>query len=56
MLVITVNNQENIKKYFIHYRNGVFYSGKFDAKDLAYYFQKLGIQLELEEANRLVGK
>jgi len=30
--------------------------GKFDAKDLVYYFQKLGIKLDLEEANRLVEK
>ena len=30
--------------------------GKFDAKDLVYYFQKLGIQLDLDEADRLVGK
>ncbi|CAF0941266.1 unnamed protein product [Rotaria sordida] len=32
------------------------HQGKFDAKDLVYYFQKLGIKLDLGEANRLVGK
>jgi solute carrier family 25 phosphate transporter 23/24/25/41 len=32
------------------------HQGKFDAKDLVYYFQKLGIQLDLDEADRLVGK
>ena len=30
--------------------------GKFDAKDLMYYFGKLGIQLDLQEAKRLVKK
>jgi hypothetical protein len=34
----------------------VCFSGKFDAKDLVYYFQKLGIPLDLDEADRLVGK
>jgi len=33
-----------------------FYLGKFDSRDLVYYFKKLGIKLELEEANRLVEK
>ncbi|CAF1296568.1 unnamed protein product [Rotaria magnacalcarata] len=32
------------------------HKGKFDATDLVYYFQKLGITLELEEAERLVKK
>jgi hypothetical protein len=54
MLAIRVTDQiekiiDLIMKYF-------FYLGKFDAKDLVYYFQKLGIKLELEEASQLVGK
>lgn len=30
--------------------------GKFDAEDLLFYFQKLGIHLELSEAKKLVEK
>ncbi len=30
--------------------------GKFDAEDLVFYFKKLGIKLELEEAKKLVEK
>ena len=30
--------------------------GKFDAEDLLFYFQKLGINLELNEAKKLVEK
>jgi hypothetical protein len=30
--------------------------GKFDAEDLVFYFQKLGIKLELDEAKKLVEK
>lgn len=30
--------------------------GKFDATDLVYYFRKLRIHLDLDEANRLVAK
>ena len=37
---------------------GIFedFVGKFDAEDLLFYFQKLGIKLELSEANKLVEK
>lgn len=30
--------------------------GKFDAEDLLFYFHKLGIKVELEEAKKLVEK
>lgn len=30
--------------------------GKFDAQDLVFYFKKLGINLDLDEAKKLVGK
>ena len=33
-----------------------YYLGKFDAKDLVFYFKKLGIKLDLEEAKKLVEK
>ncbi len=32
------------------------HQGKFDAEDLVFYFQKLGIKLELDEAKKLVEK
>ena len=35
---------------------GYYFLGKFDAKDLVNYFQKLNIQLDEEEARKLVKK
>jgi len=32
------------------------HQGKFDATDLVYYFKKLGIVLDFDEAERLVEK
>ena len=36
--------------------NDIFILGKFDAKDLVYYFRKFRIKLDLQEAEKLVEK
>ncbi|CAF0877977.1 unnamed protein product [Adineta steineri] len=50
-----VLKQEN--KLSLAFRNlDASHQGKFDAKDLVYYFQKFGIKVDLDEANKLVKK
>lgn len=34
----------------------VYLLGKFDAEDLVFYFKRLGIKVDLEEATKLVEK
>ena len=55
MLVIRVSECKKFRRLFLSTRIHVCL-GKFNATDLVYYFRKLGIKIDLDEADRLVEK